>query len=105
MVRALVAFGADVNQLNRFHQTPLDTAELVHKDDIVKFLREVGGAGGNPPHFVNSPQLPVQEEGHGMGNEDGMRPEDVMFGEGGNGGEGGRDRRRDGILSSLQVVT
>lgn len=78
-----MAFGADVNQLNQFHQTPLDTAEFLHKDNIVKFLKEVGGVKGNALVLVNSPQVPVQEHGHDMENEDGPRDEPMLLGEGG----------------------
>jgi ankyrin repeat protein len=85
VVRALVAFGANVNERNKYNQTPWDTAQFMHKDDVMKFLREMGGAGGHIPNYVNSP---IQEQGHNLENEDGPRDDGVLFGEKGGKGEG-----------------
>ena len=83
--RALVAFGADVNQLNKLNLTPADVAKMSHKREILRFLKEVGGREREEKHYV-SPQLPIQEQGHqgmevGDEHEDSMREEVVgLFG-------------------------
>ena len=103
-IRAIVAFGADVNRSNAYSQTPLDVAKFLHKEDICKFLREVGGMDSNAARCVNSPILtPIQVQ---EGNEQEDAPREDDFGEGGERerereGEGGRDFCS---LFCLQVV-
>ena len=87
-----MAFGANVNQLNKYGQTPLDAAQFLHKEDVLKFLKEVGGMAGNALGLANSPpvpvQSPIQEQGHQMEDEDGPRDEGMLF--------GGKEGRRGG---------
>lgn len=77
-LKALVAFGANVSICNNFSQTPLDIANMMGKNDLVKFLKEVGGLEGKALNSVNNPpRHPIQEQHERMedNGEDQMRGE------------------------------
>ncbi len=89
-VKALVALGADINILNSTNHTALDSALMVKKTEVAKFLQEVGGMLGTTLEMVNLPQSSKEERRQVVEDgEDQMREEVGVGGElmGGGGSE------------------
>ena len=79
-VQALVAFGANVNILNSHGLTPLDMAQMVDKDDIVKFLEQVGGVPSKNLPLVSGPRPPIQVKEEAEHEQEDQMREEVALG-------------------------
>ena len=79
-MKALVALGADVNILNSSNQTALDSALMVKKSDVAKFLEDVGGAKGSTLGMMNLPQCKEERQQQVMDDGDDQMREEVGVG-------------------------
>ena len=52
-----MAFGANVNLCNASKQTAFDTASMMQRNDIAKFLREMGGVEGAALNNINTSKV------------------------------------------------